>query len=112
MTRYDSEKAGLLLGVVVAAPLLFICIFAAGAGHGTYLPAKIFFPITMLSCLLFSSITAPFAIFAVLQFPLYGLILGHSKSHGRSAFIRTFLISVHIALSLLAIFLVNIKDFP
>lgn len=48
---------------------------SAGAGHGDYLLAKILFPFTMLSTVFLHSITSSFIVFAIFQFPVYGLIL-------------------------------------
>ena len=41
-----------ILGMVLA-------YFSAGAGHGTYVPAKVLFPVTMLSAVAVGSITGP-----------------------------------------------------
>jgi hypothetical protein len=67
---------GLALGLFVGAACLYIALTAGGAGHGTYMPAKILFPFCMLSVVFGHSITTPFVSLAFLQFPLYGLILG------------------------------------
>lgn len=61
----------------VATPVcLFLGIASAGAGHGDYVLARILFPYTMLSAVAFDSITLPFTVMAVLQFPVYGVVLG------------------------------------
>jgi hypothetical protein len=65
-----------VLSIVVGVLALGIAFLFAGAGHGTYIPAKLFFPYTMLSTGLFGSILPGFELLAFLQFPIYGVILG------------------------------------
>jgi hypothetical protein len=72
-----------LVASLVATPLfLLAAIASAGAGHGSYLLAKILFPFTMLSTLVFGSIVVPAIALAVLQFPFYGFILGRANVKG------------------------------
>ena len=69
---------------LVATPFfLFAAVASAGAGHGSYFLAKVLFPFTMLSTLVFGSVTAPAIALAVLQFPFYGFILGRANVKGR-----------------------------
>lgn len=48
MKRFSSYF-GLAGGVVVTIPLAIIAVLAGGAGHGSYLPMRVFFPFTMFS---------------------------------------------------------------
>ena len=74
---------------LVATPLfLLAAVASAGAGHGSYLLAKILFPFTMLSTLVFGSIVAPAIGLAVLQFPFYGFILGRANVKGGGLWTR------------------------
>jgi hypothetical protein len=69
---------------LIATPIsLFVGIASGGAGHGNYLAAKVLFPFTMLSIRAFGSITAPFVILAIIQFPLYGVIVGSANRKGK-----------------------------
>jgi hypothetical protein len=52
-----------------------LCLFAGAAGHGSYLPAKFLFPYTMISTSVYGSITRPFILLGLIQFPMYGIIL-------------------------------------
>ena len=82
---------------LVATPLLLGTAFAyAGAGHGSYLLAKVLFPLTMLSSVAFSSITAPFIILAIAQFPAYGLLLGRANLKGKLARWAIALTAIHL----------------
>ena len=64
------------IGILFAVPCLLLVVFAAGGGHGTYLPAKLLFPFAMLAAVFGTSITTFHVALALLQFPLYGLFLG------------------------------------
>ena len=66
----------LLVGAFVGVLSLGFAVAAAGAGHGTYIPAKLLFPFTMLAGVFGDSITLPYLIVALVQFPLYRFILG------------------------------------
>jgi hypothetical protein len=69
---------------LVATPIcLLMGIGSAGAGHGDYFLARILFPFTMLSAIIFDSITIPFLALAVAQFPIYGILLGRASVKSR-----------------------------
>ena len=106
-----SPYLGFALGALVALPCAFLAVTAAGAGHGSYLPARLLFPFTMLSTLLYGPFTTPFILAALIQFPLYGLVLGccHRASrlaHGLLALCATHLVAVTVVLA------VPNTDFP
>ena len=65
---------GLLL--ILTPIFLLLAFLSAGAGHGSYFQAKILFSFTMLSTELTETITAPFLLFSLFQFPFYGLVFG------------------------------------
>jgi hypothetical protein len=52
-----------------------------GGGHGYYSPAIVLFPFGMAGTIFQQSITFPFFILSILQFPFYGLILDRFTSH-------------------------------
>ncbi len=54
---------------------LYLALYSAGAGHGTYGFAIFCFPWTMLSLPLFSEIPTAFLALAMVQILLYGVIL-------------------------------------
>ena len=75
MKKYWRQIAGVLVGVAVTPLAIAASIASAGAGHGTYLAAKLLFPYTMLlSRLNGDTITHPFLGIAFVQFPVYGLV--------------------------------------
>ena len=96
---------------LVATPVvLFYGLASGGAGHGNYLLAKIFFPFTMLSTILFGSITGPFIVVAIVQFPLYGLLIGTANELRRVGRYATALVFVHLS-AVIACFLFLRENF-
>jgi hypothetical protein len=79
---------------------------SAGGGHGDYRLAMMLFPYTMLSALIFDSITVPFIALAIIQFPLYGVAPGYANQKERFGWVAILLGVVHglawIAMSSLA----------
>lgn len=47
----------------------------AGAGHGTYLPAILLFPYTMLIAAVIGRIAPPLMVLALVQYATYGALL-------------------------------------
>jgi hypothetical protein len=95
----------LSISILLTPICLFLAVVSAGAGHGSYLLAKILFPLSMLSAAAFNSITTLSMIFAVIQFPLYGLILGMAANRGRLRTLAALLSVTHalaVVFSLLA----------
>ena len=84
-----------VFSLIVAPLFLFFGIASGGAGHRNYLLAKILFPFTMLSTKAFGSIVAPFIVLAIIQFPLYGFILGVANVKGRIFLLATGLLLLH-----------------
>jgi len=52
-----------------------------GGGHGYYSPAIVLFPFGMAGTVFQQSITVPFFILGILQFPFYGLLLDRFTGH-------------------------------
>jgi hypothetical protein len=93
--------ASILMGVAA----LGICIFAGAAGHGTYLPAKILFPFTMISTGSGDTITITYLLVAIMQFPFYGLVVAIGQRFRRLLEVSVFLISFHVVAVIGALFL-------
>ena len=74
---------GLAWGIAAGAVSLIISVYAAGAGHGSYIPAVLLFPYTMLTTRV-TGVISPFAIvLAAIQFPLYGIAIARAGAAGR-----------------------------
>ena len=67
-----------IISLVETPICLFMSVISSGGGHSYFL-AKVLFPYTMLSVIFFKSIITPFILLAVIEMPLYGLILGAAK---------------------------------
>ena len=93
--------------IIIGVLALALTFLFAGAGHGTYLPAKLLFPYTMLSTVLFGSISDSFVIIAVVQFPVYGLILGLAARTYNFGFAAKVIAVVHVVCSVLCLLLVG-----
>jgi hypothetical protein len=97
---------GAALGIFAAQ----VSVVAAGGGHGSYFPAVVFFPFTMLSVLVTESISIPAMVLALAQFPCYGLAIGSAMA-GRHARLGAVLAAVHGAAVLLALATLRGGDF-
>jgi hypothetical protein len=83
------------IGVLVTPIAVFLAISSAGAGHGHYVWAKLFFPYTLLMPHFFpdrtaeypNSITMPWIILALVQFPLYGTAIGLATRHKMATYL-------------------------
>jgi hypothetical protein len=98
MRRYVIR--GLVLGAVAS----LVALAAAGAGHGTYLPAKLLFPFAMLCAVFGSSITAPYIVIALVQFPLYGVLLDAASRRSRFTLCAVILACAHLTLAAIDVF--------
>jgi hypothetical protein len=85
----------IILSVLITPIFLFLGIASTGAGHGNYFFAQVLFPYTMLSFLLFDTITGPFIGFAFIQYILYGFIIGKGFRSGRVLRVFVLIASVH-----------------
>jgi hypothetical protein len=101
MNRFEFWKP-LVVSLTLTPFALLAGFISAGAGHGNYFLAKILFPYTMLSTLLFNSITMPFVLIAFAQFPLYGLLLTITAESKR-LWMLILIVSVHVAAATLCI---------
>ncbi len=83
---------------------LFLAILSTGAGHGDYLFAKLFFPYSMFLAIALGEITLFSLIIALVQFPIYAVILSFAGSR-KSIFTITFaIIFIHISAFALCFF--------
>jgi uncharacterized BrkB/YihY/UPF0761 family membrane protein len=74
--RYHTFEMKIGTTILITFILLVIVVFSMGGGHGTYLPAKVVYPFTMLIAILTKNgIGILPTIIAVGQIPIYALIL-------------------------------------
>ena len=87
---------GVGIGVLITPVAAILAVLSSGAGHGHYEFARLFFPYTMLlTRLQGDTITLPLLALALVQFPLYGAILGITGSKRRAALAGVLLLVVH-----------------
>jgi len=68
---------------VLAVGLLVLTVYAGGGGHGSYLPAIVCFPLGLLAVCWSASPNSPALWLALVQYPLYGLLLDMSAGQRR-----------------------------
>ena len=83
--------------------LLFVAVYTMGAGHGSYIPAMGLFPFGLLGLLLQDRISWPFIVIAIIQYPLYGLIIDKANSPRQLWLLILALFVTHIGLAILLI---------
>ncbi|HEY9402260.1 MAG TPA: hypothetical protein VIQ24_06180 [Pyrinomonadaceae bacterium] len=99
----------LIIGALLTPVCLLLAIGSGGAGHGDYFYAMLLYPCTMLSALVFDSITIPFILFAVLQFPLYGALFGLAAAKGRGLIASLAIIIMHATAAALCFLLPSLN---
>lgn len=100
----------MIASLIVTPIALLLGLASAGVGHGDYRLAMMLFPYTLLSTAAFDSITPPFILLAIVQFPLYGVLLGYANEQGRLLAMLLLLCVMH-GLALTAMFLIANSNF-
>ena len=85
--------------ITVTIVLLLVTIFLMGGGHGTYVPAKLFYPYTMILAYLIGKINFVGGLIALGQIPFYGWIL-LKKPKWKGYIIAIHIITILICLSI------------
>jgi len=67
---------GVSLGTLIEPAAMLVAMMSGGAGHGSYVAARLLFPLPMLLTLVDGRIGMFSAGLAMLQFPFYGALLG------------------------------------
>jgi hypothetical protein len=96
----NMNKSPFIASLVATPICIYLAAVSAGAGHGSYLWAKILFPYTMLSILIFG-LSAPLIrigiwLLTFIQIPLYGIILGFACQKQRFSRIIVALLAAHL----------------
>ena len=81
--------------IAVFVALGLVSLFAAGGGHGSYLPLKLVFPFSMLSTLLTESIAGPANALAIIQVVVYAGAIADSTRQGVFTTLLKCLIGLH-----------------
>lgn len=86
---------GLVLGIAAGCIGVGAAWYAAGAGHGTYGPAALLFPYTMLSTRFIPGLSALFVVVGLIQYPLYGLFVACASNSDKRTKIIGVIFVVH-----------------
>lgn len=97
----------IIAGVVVGTLAAGVATWAAGGGHGTYIPGALLFPFTMLLAIAGGEISPLLLGFALVQFPAYGYLLALRE---KVAAMPVGLALVHTVAATAAIFLTLRSD--
>jgi hypothetical protein len=99
------QKIGIVVTVTTTVGLaaLGICFFSAGAGHGSYFPFAILLPYSFLPSLFASETDAVSGPLAIVQFPLYGIVLGRAWLKGDLRWSASWVIGAHVVAALAAL---------
>ena len=98
-------------GLAFGALALTFSVWQAAGGHGSYLPAKLLFPFSMLTTILDQHLNVTGAVLAVAQWPIYGAILGSVSARNRQN--AAFALAVVHAVAVVACFMfVSPEIFP
>lgn len=98
-----SRKIGVVtaLTVVVSVVAFGVSLLSAGAGHGSYLPFAIFFPYSFLAIVLLEGEIGIIAGTLILvQFPMYGFVLGCAWLRDRLRWPAAWVIVTHILVAI------------
>tara|TARA_R110000868_G_scaffold407736_1_gene689476 strand:+ start:58 stop:390 length:333 start_codon:yes stop_codon:yes gene_type:complete len=94
-----SKKFKIPLYISLAiTPLAFWfgIILSGGAGHGDYYWTKILFPLIIISANIFGQILIPFLIIGIIQFPIYGVIIGKANENNKLLITAISILVFHI----------------
>ena len=67
---------GGILRVVVTPFAVIAAMISGGGGHGHYVAARVLYPLPILLAELLGGLTVPLIVFALAQFPIYGVLGG------------------------------------
>ena len=102
MSRWRAGTVGAIVGAALVPPAVLSAIASAGAGHGDYGAAKLWFPLAMLSTEVFDGITTPVMILSLAQFPFFGWLIGRGLGQVRRWLLFAILFAAHCLLVLAA----------
>lgn len=88
---------GLTAGMICTIPAAVLAVGSMGAGHGTYFVAKLLYPFAMIVAKVNGGIPLLVAMLSLLQFPLYGYLIG-SWSGAPNVIVKSGILgAIHVA---------------
>lgn len=107
-TRLGTWR-GVGIGTLVTGPAILAAIMSGGAGHGSYITARLLFPFSILISQLEGSIGPVAMGVGLLQFPLYGALIGRTVTAKISSI---FLLATAHLVAVLVSFSGLLPEFP
>jgi len=95
--RLSKQWLPAIVGLLLTPFTMLAALYSSAVGHGNYFWAIVFYPYTMLSTFVFQSITIPFILLAVLQYPIYGVLAGYGWIKGKGLRYGLGLLLVHVS---------------
>ena len=96
----NSKMLGVICGILITPPAIFLAILSGGAGHGDYILARILYPYSCWSMSLSEQVKVPGMIgLACIQLPLYGWLIGVAFERPRNPMFALFAGCLHIIAS-------------
>ena len=99
--------AGFFGGLILGYLLWYIAALFMGAGHGSYLPAKLLFPYTMVSTHWTQIISDEAVLCGYLGYAIYGGVLGFSLPNSWTYKVGFSVLSIHILAIAMCIFVAS-----
>jgi len=99
-----------IVGIVLGVFLGSVSFLATAGGHGTYVPAALFFPAPLLLAIALSAISKPALFLAAAQWPFYGVTVGLARGRGHRRVAIIWLAALH-ALLIVACFVLDRGQF-
>ncbi len=94
--------AGAGIGILLTPIPVILAILSGGMGHGHYVSARLFFPYTMLlTRVTGNTITLALIGLALVQLPLYGVLIASASSPASRAITVGSLFAIHLVAALI-----------
>jgi|GEM_PF-3504998 hypothetical protein len=95
-TNYAGMVWGVAIGVLVTPVTFLLAIYSTGGGGGDYGFFKFFYPYLILMKFMVGMDGGTIAIGGLSQFPIYGWIIGASRSRRRAVVAAAIILFVHL----------------
>ena len=89
----------IIVGIVLGVLLGSVSFLATAGGHGTYVPAALFFPAPLLLSIVLNAISKPALFLAAAQWPVYAAAVGLLRGRGHTRFAIICLAALHALLT-------------
>lgn len=94
LRKYKWTKRFLILTPI----FLVIAVFLTGGGHGYFQPMFLIFPFATFTCIGNNALTLINLTLAIIQFPVYGILIDKSNNKRMMSFI---ILIIHIVVSVI-----------